>query len=157
MKLQNQSIWGFKIGIWKVCLRGFAPQTYFSIIKFKISNCLILQFYPMFDFFSKISFKVSGKKHFFGWSLTVWLCKNRIRRLVSQFPSFRSVSTKSEISSIWPIFDSNLYYFSSDQKTVNIGQIAMSRNVEMERNTLTFCFRRLNVKIPLILRATLEN
>ena len=51
-ELQNQRFWVVQFGIWKVCLRGFAPQTHYSLIKLNFSKCLILQFYSKSALFS---------------------------------------------------------------------------------------------------------
>ena len=79
-----------------------------------------------------------------------------IRRRIYQFLHFRLLSLNLENSWFWRICDSISCFFSSDLKTVNIFQIEGNQNVEMERNTSRLRFREWNVKIPLILPATLE-
>ena len=71
----------------------------------------------------------------------IWLGIDFISQLSSQFPSIYWILIKTESSWILRIFDSKLYYFSSDLSCVNIAQIEIHQNMEMERNTWTLCFR----------------
>ena len=52
MRLQNQTLWEIQRDVWKVRLRGFAPQTYFSHTNLKNSNTLISKFQSKFEILS---------------------------------------------------------------------------------------------------------
>ena len=98
LKLRNQSVWVFQIGVWKARLRDEAPQTDFSQMKLNFSKCLILQFHSKFEMLFKLSLRVKPGKGtiLFGFQL-ILLCENVIRRLVFKLSLFRWDSTKSEI------------------------------------------------------------
>ena len=115
IKLQTQTIWELEVDNWRICLRGEAPQTYFSNTNLKNSNTLILQFYPNFDFFFKICFKVkSWKKAFlvkfqsFGFVKT-WFAGSYPNFL--HFVQFQQNQKNQHFVSIRPNFNSKLYYF----------------------------------------------
>ena len=93
-KLWNQRIWDFQLCIWKVCLRGFAPQTHSSMIKLSFSNSLISQISSNSNFPSK--WKV-GKKTF-PWISVI--CSRKTWFIGSyQISSISSTLTK--ISKFW--------------------------------------------------------
>ena len=98
LKLRNQSVWVFQVGLWKAHLRGEAPQTDFSQIKLNFSKCLILQFHSKFEMLFKLSLRMKpGKVTFLFEFQLILLWENVIRRFVFQFPLFRWDSTKPEI------------------------------------------------------------
>ena len=136
---------------------GLHPSNTLFNFQVKFLNCF--DFKVLFQFWIFCSKSASkwklGKQHFFLiFCLFVRLKRdssvcNPISLISLSFDKIRKIL-------ILTIFYWKFWYFSSDQKSLNIGQIAMNQNMEMESNTSTFCFRWINVKIPLFLRATLE-